>query len=186
MAEIEQTKPKDKRAAFVRLVQYLKPHKSSVAIGIASNMGLGLRMNLHDERANAYIKSLRDYLAAEIDDPAFANYLGEAFKPLGVYLNFFQPTLPAGAPREFTVMLINDEGRPLAGELALTLETKAGKALARAQKPFALAERGAQTLQVPLALPDHRGECILKATAQPDRASRLGPTVSRRWLSLGQ
>ena len=25
-------------------------------------------------------------------DPRFADYMGEAFKPLGVYLNFFQPT----------------------------------------------------------------------------------------------
>jgi hypothetical protein len=39
-------------------------------------------------------------------DPAFADYMGEAFKPLGVYVNFFQPTLHAGASRTFTVMLV--------------------------------------------------------------------------------
>jgi hypothetical protein len=32
-------------------------------------------------------------------DPAFADYMGEAFKPLGVYLNFFQPTLATGTNR---------------------------------------------------------------------------------------
>ncbi len=30
-------------------------------------------------------------------DPAFVDYVGEAFKPLGVYVNFFQPTLQSGA-----------------------------------------------------------------------------------------
>ena len=29
-------------------------------------------------------------------DPAFADYVGEAFKPLGVYINFFHPTLTTG------------------------------------------------------------------------------------------
>ena len=32
-------------------------------------------------------------------DPAFADYMAEAFKPLGVYINFFQPTLKAGEAR---------------------------------------------------------------------------------------
>src|SRR5512147_2914951 len=41
-------------------------------------------------------------------DPAFADYLAEAFKPLGVYLNFFQPTLAPGTSRTFKVMLVND------------------------------------------------------------------------------
>ena len=35
-------KPKDKKAAFTRLVDYLKPHKGSLAVGIISNVGLGL------------------------------------------------------------------------------------------------------------------------------------------------
>jgi len=35
-------KPKNKRAAFGRLVEYLKPHKGEVSIGVAANIGLGL------------------------------------------------------------------------------------------------------------------------------------------------
>ena len=31
--------------------------------------------------------------------PAFADYMGEAFKPLGVYINFFQPTVKPGVSR---------------------------------------------------------------------------------------
>lgn len=34
--------PRDKKAAFRRLVDYLKPHKGSVAVGVAANIGLGL------------------------------------------------------------------------------------------------------------------------------------------------
>ncbi len=39
----------------------------------------------------------RDVTKLELD-PAFQDYLGEAFKPLAVYVNFFQPTLKAGTP----------------------------------------------------------------------------------------
>jgi hypothetical protein len=59
-------------------------------------------------------------------DPAFADYMGEAFKPLGVYVNFFQPSLPAGTNRTFTVMMVNDDAAPVSGTLALTLETARG------------------------------------------------------------
>ena len=38
----EKNKPKDKRQAFLRLVEYLKPYKRSVAIGVASNLWVGL------------------------------------------------------------------------------------------------------------------------------------------------
>ncbi len=38
----EKNKPKNKRAAFLRLVDYLKPYKRSVAVGILSNFGMAL------------------------------------------------------------------------------------------------------------------------------------------------
>ena len=38
----EKNKPKNKRAAFGRLIEYLKPYKRSLAIGIFANIGLGL------------------------------------------------------------------------------------------------------------------------------------------------
>jgi hypothetical protein len=117
-------------------------------------------------------------------DPAFADYLGEAFKPLGVYINFFQPTLKAGTTREFTVMLINDEPRPQSGQLSLTLETRSGKVLARAQQPFALAELGAATQRLSLAIPEASGDCLLRAVARPEGAKRREATTSRREITL--
>jgi hypothetical protein len=55
-------------------------------------------------------------------DPHFADYMGEAFKPLGVYINFFQPTLSPGNSREFTVMMVNDSYQAASGQVVLTFE----------------------------------------------------------------
>ncbi|MGA3268023.1 MAG: glycoside hydrolase family 2 TIM barrel-domain containing protein [Verrucomicrobiota bacterium] len=120
-------------------------------------------------------------------DPAFVDYVGEAFKPLGVYINFFQPTLPAGAPHEFLVKLINDYAQPVAGKLRLTLETKQGKTLATAEQPFDLEALGARDISITLSVPDQpQANLIVKATAMPDRKTGVGPTMSRRWVALAQ
>jgi hypothetical protein len=117
-------------------------------------------------------------------DPAFVDYIGEAFKPLGVYINFFHPTLKAGDKRNFTVMLVNDYDRPIAGKLVLTLESDKRKTLARSERSFALTPLGQGTLELPLDLPHYSGKATLKATAQPEAHSGIGKTLSRRWVTL--
>jgi hypothetical protein len=117
-------------------------------------------------------------------DPQFADYAGEAFKPLGVYLNFWQPTLPARSQRTFTVMLINDLYDPVAGTLALSLETPEGKAVSRAEEPFALEGLGQQTCQVRLSIPEVAGRHLLKAVAQPKGSIPGGNTLSRRKVEI--
>lgn len=118
-------------------------------------------------------------------DPAFEDYMGEAFKPLGVYINFFQPTLAPGKPHDFTVMMINDKAESQIGEVALSLETKSGKVLARTKQPFDLAASGTQTLKLTLDVPDQGGECVLKAVARAKSQNEKEATLSRRWLSVG-
>ncbi len=118
-------------------------------------------------------------------DPAFADYMGEAFKPLGVYLNFFQPTIAPRTPQTFTVMLVNDYDRALDGRVVLALESEKGRVLARSEKPFSMGALGNAAIEIPLDIPASSGKCVLKATAHPDRATRIGPTVSRRWLTVG-
>jgi hypothetical protein len=114
-------------------------------------------------------------------DPAFADYMGEAFKPLGVYLNFFQPTLAAQTTRTFKVMLVNDYDRHVSGKLVLTLQDQKGRVAAQAERDFSLAALGDQTLEVPLSIPRLSGKYVLKATA---RQSRTGErTASRRWVT---
>jgi beta-galactosidase len=117
-------------------------------------------------------------------DPAFADYMGEAFKPLGVYLNFFQPRIAPGTKRDFTVMLVNDYERPLSGQLELTLETTKGKTLARSALPFSIQPLGSANLEIPFEIPDGSGKCLLKATARPESSSKIGRTMSRRWVEL--
>jgi hypothetical protein len=119
-------------------------------------------------------------------DPHFADYMSQAFKPLGVYINFFQPTLTTGTSREFTVMMVNDTYQPASGQLVLTLETRAGKVLSKAKLPYAVPELGDRTFQVPLGIPNQSGDCILKAAAVPDGKAPDGPTLSRRWVKLVQ
>lgn len=113
-------------------------------------------------------------------DPAFVDYVGEAFKPLGVYLNFFQPTLTAGAAREFTVMMINDEPASVSGVLTLSLATRDGIELATARQPFDLPGLDADRRAIALTAPDIEAECILTAAA----ISGASATRSRRWVRL--
>ncbi len=117
-------------------------------------------------------------------DAAFADYVGEAFKPLGVYLNFFQPKLAAGETREFTVMLVNDHPRPLNGRLTLALETKSGRVVAQGQRPFALEALGQATERLTLTASATAGDYVLRATARARGQSSREATVSRRWVVI--
>ncbi len=117
-------------------------------------------------------------------DPAFADYVGEAFKPLGVYINFFHPTLPAQTRRVFTLMLVNDYDEPLSGKVVVTLESEAAGTLARSEHPFAMLALGDAKIDVPLSIPSRSGKYVLKATAVPEPGSKVGPTLSRRWVTV--
>ncbi len=118
-------------------------------------------------------------------DPAFADYVGEAFKPLGVYINFFQLTLKAGASHEFLVKMVNDYDQPIAGQLVLTLETRKGQELAKVERPFAMDALGMGDFPVTLSVPAQpQDNLILKAIAIPEGKIGVGPTLSRRWVSV--
>ena len=122
----------------------------------------------------------RDVRTLELE-PHFARYVSEAFKPLGVYLNFWQAELRAGLEREFAVMLVNDRDEEVTGDLALAIEEVGGNLRAERRAPFRLAPLGQQTLLVSLRLPEAPGSYQLTATAQPSAGE---PTVSRRKLRL--
>jgi hypothetical protein len=112
------------------------------------------------------------------------DFMGEAFKPLGVYINCFQPTLDAGDTRDFTVMMVNDEARPQTGDMTLSLETRSGKVLARSVQAFDIEAAGSRSYQFSLAIPQTTGECVLKAVAQARGKDAKKPTICRRWLSV--
>jgi hypothetical protein len=117
-------------------------------------------------------------------EPHFADYMAEAFKPLGVYLRFFQPTLPGRSERAFPIMVVNDEGRSVRGRLALTLETSTAKVVARTEQDFSLSALGDASFSLRLAIPEVTGKHMLKASAQPVGSARGSPTLSRRWVTI--
>jgi len=124
----------------------------------------------------------RDVTRLELD-PAFADYVGEAFKPLGVYINFFQPTLAAGTSRTFQVMMVNDYRQPVRGTLRLSVEDATGNTLAKSEQPFELDKLGDASYEITLAIPaTSGGDCLLKAAAACDGADDA--TLSRRRVTV--
>ncbi|NLY03104.1 MAG: hypothetical protein GXY83_44200 [Rhodopirellula sp.] len=120
-------------------------------------------------------------------DPAFADYMSHAFNPLGVYINFFQPALSAGSSREFLVKMVNDYGEPVAGNLTVSLGTKAGKVLAETRKPFEIEALGAADFRLTLPIPDAPQDGLI-LTAAAARSSKVSepPTLSRRWVKIAE
>ena len=114
--------------------------------------------------------------------PAFADYVGEAFRPLGVYINFWQRQLLPNDLRNYTVMLVNDEARQVVGRISLSLEGCDGKLVSSAETTFEISADGQTTVRMPFQMPDVEGRYLLKATAQASGFDN--PTVSRRWVDI--
>jgi len=117
-------------------------------------------------------------------EPHFENYMRHAFSPLGVYINFWQPTLAVGSTRRMMVMMVNDEYTEANGRLVLSLETEQGTEVFRRESPFAIPGLGQQTYKFDLTTPDAVGKCILKAAAHRSEKESQGPTVSFRNVAI--
>ncbi len=111
-------------------------------------------------------------------EPYFKDYMHEAFKPVGVYLNFWQPTLKAKESKRFKVMMINDKEIQVKGNLELSIVNSKGEELLKQVQPFQLEKFGQQTFYADVILPDYQGDCVVKATAKYNNL--LQSTVSRR------
>ena len=76
-------------------------------------------------------------------EPHFEDYMREAFKPLGVYLDFWQPALAAGARRSYRVTLVNDLPAPLRGRLTLGWQAaRGGKIVSQTEQAFEVPAAG--------------------------------------------
>jgi hypothetical protein len=127
--------------------------------------------------------NFRDVENLELE-PHFADYLEQAFKPLGVYLNFWQPALKASVEQAFQIIVINDGPETATGKLALTLENAQGQVRGgRTEVPLSVAPNGQQIYQLSLNVPLAAGRYLLKAVADCGTAP---PTVSRRRLTVTQ
>lgn len=112
-------------------------------------------------------------------EPHFAAAMEQAFKPLGVYLNFWHSTLPSEEVRNYEIYLVNDDDRPKAGRLRLSFIDALGKAVSEQEMPFSLAALGAQSYNASLKAPSLPGSYTLAAVASPDN-DIAGPTISSR------
>ncbi len=116
-------------------------------------------------------------------DPHFADYLGEAFKPLGVCVNFFQTTITPTADKEFEVLLVNDQDQPTRGDLVLSLENESRRIFSTVSRPFEMGALGETAVAVRLPIPAMaQGKCILKCRAVPAGPRRTEATLCRRWI----
>ena len=112
--------------------------------------------------------------------PYFERYVGEAFKPLGVYVNFWQPELAAGSHRSYRVMLVNDTYEPAHGRLELVWQTPDGQgASVKSERDFEVAALGQASYDITLATPAESGKYVLATKAYWDGKS-WSPTVARR------
>ncbi|MFA7491862.1 MAG: hypothetical protein WCY58_14005, partial [Mariniphaga sp.] len=125
--------------------------------------------------------NFRDVVNLELD-PYFKDYVGEAFKPLGVNLSFWEPTLKSGTTKIFKIMLINDYEQGMDGKLVLSLENKGGKELAKTETSFSIPAFGQGSYFLELAIPEVQGESMLKAIAYPEADIEI--TVSRRKVRI--
>ena len=116
-------------------------------------------------------------------EPGMARALEQAFKPLGVYLNFWQPSLDAGTTRAYTIHMVNDEDRPRTGKLRLSFKDGGGRESVAGERGFALPALGAQSYTMMVAAPAVAGRYTVQAIAQPaDDASN--PTISTRDVAI--
>jgi hypothetical protein len=110
----------------------------------------------------------------------------EAFKPLGVYLDFWQPALAAGAKRSYRVTLVNDTQTPLRGRLTLAWQTaRGGKIVSETEQAFAVPAAGRSNCEIKLAAPTGPGQYQLTAKASCD-GQGWSPTLSRRQVTISK
>ena len=128
--------------------------------------------------------NFRDVVALKLESH-FEDYMREAFKPLGVYLDFWQPALSAGAKRSYRVTLVNDLPTPLQGRLTLAWQAaRGGKVFSQTAQAFKVPAAGRSNSEFDLAAPTSEGEYQLTAKASCD--GQRSPTISRRHVTIGK
>jgi beta-galactosidase len=116
---------------------------------------------------------------------SFADYVGESFRPLGVYLNYWRPRETPRSKREIAVSLVNDGYEASAGALTVHFRQPGEAPRTAATTPYAVAPLGQQTYRFDVEFPDSAGKYVLEVLAQPQKAGAQ-PTLSRRKVEIGQ
>ena len=110
--------------------------------------------------------------------------MGEAFNPLGLYVNFWQPNLTAAAERTYRVMMINDTDEPARGKLELVWQPEGKDATAAGRlQSFEVPALGQATYEIALTAPAAPGKYVLAAKAHW-QGKPWSPTVARRKVTV--
>jgi len=125
----------------------------------------------------------KDVRTLELHEP-FARYMKQAFRPLGAYINFWEPQVAAGSQRKIAVMMINDEYRASSGKVKLQLERNQSLIGSEQGWAFELDPLGQQTYVVTVPFPDIPGDYILRVIATPDGTPDSESTVSLRKFTI--
>ena len=114
--------------------------------------------------------------------PAFEESLRQAFKPVGVYINFWKQQLPAAGILDVPVMMVNDYDHAVEGTLICSIENENGEVVSLKDQPFHLADLSQQTYVAILPGPLAPGNYVLKALAKLGGSGE--PTLSRRFFKV--
>ncbi len=116
-------------------------------------------------------------------EPHFADYMSQAFKPLGLYINYWHTEMEGGADHDFTVLMINDDGKEKDGTLQLEFIDPNGRMAGQQHVRFHLNALGAQSYRIGIHAPDAPGKYTLEAVATASDNPQ-DPTLSRRWITV--
>jgi beta-galactosidase len=178
--------PKAAPAERFELSAYLLAGLTEFHRAHRKNAGVMYLAYLDADRPIPYLATcdtLRDVEKLQLE-PRFADYMGEAFNPLGVYVNFWQPKLAAGAERSYRVMLVNDTYEPAGGKLELVWQLDSSdRAAGSNQRDFEVPALGQATYDVILATPAVVGRYTLTAKAYW-AGKPWSPTIARRKVAV--
>jgi beta-galactosidase len=116
-------------------------------------------------------------------NPYFAKEMEQAFRPLGVYLDFWHTTLTTGQLHRFNIAIVNDEDRARAGKIRLSFVGALEKEFAGDEVPFSIGPLGAETYYFEMKVPEAPGLYALQAVATPNDDID-NPTISHRNVVL--
>ena len=116
-------------------------------------------------------------------EPHFESAMTQAFKPLGVYLNFWHSAMRVNQSRPYEIFMVNDDQRQRVGDLTLMYANSAGQESVVKRIRFSLAPMGAQSYIVELNSPPSVGTYTLQAIATPDDEAD-NPTISVRDVAV--
>ncbi len=97
--------------------------------------------------------------------PAYIRYVAEAYKPMGIYLEFWKREVQAGENRIFYVMMVNDHPEEKTGEINLVMKYEDGTILDLGKRSFYMRKNGSVTVKYDINMPEKLGKTEMIATA---------------------